>query len=95
MAAESEMNPQIVYGEDVMSRIQYTIEHADGLEKLHKAIISTLNKLLKQAVKSANASLRAIAKQSRIEGIAEPVPSKARNLRVCFGFASQPLRSSQ
>jgi uncharacterized 2Fe-2S/4Fe-4S cluster protein (DUF4445 family) len=53
LAAESEMNPQIVYGEDVMSRIQYTIENEDGLEKLHKAIISTLNKLLKQAVKSA------------------------------------------
>jgi uncharacterized 2Fe-2S/4Fe-4S cluster protein (DUF4445 family) len=49
LAAESEMNPQIVYGEDVMSRIQYTIEHPDGLEKLHKAIIGTLNKLLKQA----------------------------------------------
>ena len=54
LAAESEMNPQIVYGEDVMSRIQYTIEHADGLEKLHKAIIATLNKLLKQAAKTAN-----------------------------------------
>lgn len=54
LAAESEMNPQIVYGEDVMSRIQYTIEHPDGLEKLHKAIIATLNKLLKQAVKTAN-----------------------------------------
>ncbi len=53
LAAESEMNPQIVYGEDVMSRIQYTIEHPDGLEKLHKAIISTLNKLLKQAAHTA------------------------------------------
>src|SRR6266536_5748697 len=65
LAAESEMNPQIVYGEDVMSRIQYSIEHKDGLEKLHKAVIATLNKLLKQAVKSANMSLRAqTAKQS-------------------------------
>ena len=54
LAAESEMNPQIVYGEDVMSRIQYTIEHKDGLEKLHKAVIATLNKLLKQAAKAAN-----------------------------------------
>jgi uncharacterized 2Fe-2S/4Fe-4S cluster protein (DUF4445 family) len=53
LAAESEMNPQIVYGEDVMSRIQYSIEHPDGLEKLHKAIITTLNKLLKQAAKTA------------------------------------------
>ncbi|MCK6584904.1 MAG: DUF4445 domain-containing protein [Anaerolineales bacterium] len=70
LAAESEMNPQIVYGEDVMSRIQYTIEHPDGLEKLHKAIIATLNKLLKQAVKTANMSfpvgddVRAQTKQS-------------------------------
>jgi uncharacterized 2Fe-2S/4Fe-4S cluster protein (DUF4445 family) len=56
LAAESEMNPQIVYGEDVMSRIQYAIEHQDGLEKLHKAVIATLNKLLKQAVKTANES---------------------------------------
>lgn len=54
LAAESEMNPQIVYGEDVMSRIQYAIEYPDGLEKLHKAIISTLNNLLKQAAKTAN-----------------------------------------
>jgi uncharacterized 2Fe-2S/4Fe-4S cluster protein (DUF4445 family) len=54
LAAESEMNPQIVYGEDVMSRIQYAIEYPDGLEKLHKAIISTLNKLIGQAAKTAN-----------------------------------------
>lgn len=54
LAAESEMNPQIVYGEDVMSRIQYAIEYPDGLEKLHKAIISTLNKLIKQAAKTAD-----------------------------------------
>jgi uncharacterized 2Fe-2S/4Fe-4S cluster protein (DUF4445 family) len=53
LTVESEMNPQIVYGEDVMSRIQYAIEHKDGLEKLHKAIIATLNKLLKQAAKTA------------------------------------------
>jgi uncharacterized 2Fe-2S/4Fe-4S cluster protein (DUF4445 family) len=53
LAAESEMNPQIVYGEDVMSRIQYSIENKDGLEKLHKAIIATLNKLLEQAAQTA------------------------------------------
>ena len=51
LAAESEMNPQIVYGEDVMSRIQYSIEHGDGLEKMHKAVIGTLNKLIQQAVR--------------------------------------------
>ncbi len=60
LAAESEMNPQIVYGEDVMSRIQYTIEYPDGLEKLHKAIIATLNKLLKQAAKTAGIKMHEI-----------------------------------
>ncbi len=60
LAAESEMNPQIVYGEDVMSRIQYAIEYPDGLEKLHKAIISTLNKLLKQAAKEAKIKIEEI-----------------------------------
>ena len=54
LAAELEMNPQIVYGEDVMSRIQYTISEQDGLEKMHKAVIGTLNQLLKGAVKTAN-----------------------------------------
>lgn len=54
LAAESEMNPQIVYGEDVMSRIQYTISEPEGLEKLHQAVVGTLNQLFKQAVKTAN-----------------------------------------
>jgi uncharacterized 2Fe-2S/4Fe-4S cluster protein (DUF4445 family) len=70
LASESEMNPQIVYGEDVMSRIQYAIDQPDGLEKLHKAIISTLNKLLKQAVKSANMSLRGTKQSPTNEEIA-------------------------
>jgi uncharacterized 2Fe-2S/4Fe-4S cluster protein (DUF4445 family) len=53
LAAEAEMNPQIVYGEDIMSRIQYTISNEDGLETLHNAVIKTLNQMLKGAAKSA------------------------------------------
>ncbi|MBE7536549.1 MAG: DUF4445 domain-containing protein [Anaerolineales bacterium] len=86
LAAESEMNPQIVYGEDVMSRIQYSAEHSDGLEKLHKAIISTLNKLLKQAVRSANMSLRAEPQTantkrsfSELEIASDKEPARPRN----------------
>jgi uncharacterized 2Fe-2S/4Fe-4S cluster protein (DUF4445 family) len=41
------MNPQVVYGEDVMSRITYTMAHSDGLEKLHRSIINGLNQLIK------------------------------------------------
>ena len=53
VAAESEMNPQIVYGEDIMSRMQYTIGEPDGLATLHKAVIDALNKLLKRAARTA------------------------------------------
>ncbi len=56
LAAESEMNPQIVYGEDVMSRIQYTIVNEDGLEKLHEAVIKALNQLLQRAAAAAGIS---------------------------------------
>jgi uncharacterized 2Fe-2S/4Fe-4S cluster protein (DUF4445 family) len=60
LAAESEMNPQIVYGEDVMSRIQYTIANKDGLEKLHDAVINALNKLLHRAAAVAKISVEDI-----------------------------------
>jgi uncharacterized 2Fe-2S/4Fe-4S cluster protein (DUF4445 family) len=76
LAAESEMNPQIVYGEDVMSRIQYAISEPDGLEKLHKAIIQTLNKLLKKAVKTANKARQGVEspdEQVKLEDVLEVV----------------------
>jgi uncharacterized 2Fe-2S/4Fe-4S cluster protein (DUF4445 family) len=60
IAAESEMNPQIVYGEDVMSRIQYTIANADGLRTLHKAIIKALNRMLVRAARDAGITARDI-----------------------------------
>jgi uncharacterized 2Fe-2S/4Fe-4S cluster protein (DUF4445 family) len=49
VAADTLMNPQVAYGEDIMSRISYTIEHADGLETLNRSIVEALNTLLKRA----------------------------------------------
>jgi uncharacterized 2Fe-2S/4Fe-4S cluster protein (DUF4445 family) len=47
-ATESMMNPQISYGEDVMSRISYVVAHPeDGLERMHNLIIDGLNQLVK------------------------------------------------
>ncbi|HEX8992524.1 MAG TPA: ASKHA domain-containing protein [Anaerolineales bacterium] len=60
VAAESEMNPQIVYGEDVMSRIQYATANKEGQRTLHKAIIRLLNQLLGRAARSAGISTRDI-----------------------------------
>ncbi len=54
VAAESEMNPQIVYGEDIMSRMQYTIENPDGLSKLNEAVMEGLSRILKRAARHAH-----------------------------------------
>ncbi len=45
LATESCMNPQISYGEDLLSRVSYVMEHADGLATLHRAVIEALNGL--------------------------------------------------
>jgi uncharacterized 2Fe-2S/4Fe-4S cluster protein (DUF4445 family) len=57
LAVESAMNPQIAFGEDVMSRIQFSTTIHDGLLQLHKAVIKILNQLLLQA--AANAGIKA------------------------------------
>jgi len=49
VSTESMMNPQVPYGEDVMSRITYAMTNPDGLEKMQRAIIDGLNELLERA----------------------------------------------
>lgn len=46
VATESMMNPQVPYGEDVMSRITYAMTNDDGLERMQEAIVSGINELL-------------------------------------------------
>jgi uncharacterized 2Fe-2S/4Fe-4S cluster protein (DUF4445 family) len=53
LAVESAMNPQIAFGEDVMSRIQFSTAVEDGLQQLHKAVIKTLNQVLLRAAVTA------------------------------------------
>lgn len=60
LATEAMMNPQVAYGEDLMSRISYATENRDGLEKMHKAIVETLNKLAARAAKEAGLRARNI-----------------------------------
>lgn len=53
LATESAMNPQVRYGEDLMSRVSYAIQHTDGTEKMHQAILETLNRLIAKIAKEA------------------------------------------
>ena len=60
LATDSLMNPQVTYGEDLMSRVSYAMMHTDGLEKMHNAIIDTLNRLASSMARQANLRARDI-----------------------------------
>jgi len=49
----SMMNPQVVYGEDVMSRISFTMTNPNGLEILNGAIIDGLNGIAEEVAATA------------------------------------------
>src|SRR5512135_2117814 len=47
---ESMMNPQVPYGEDVMSRITYAMSNETGLKTMQDAIITGLNEVIEKVV---------------------------------------------
>ncbi len=49
LSTASRMNPQVPYGEDLMSRVSYAMMHDDGTERMHQAIIEGLNELIQDA----------------------------------------------
>lgn len=57
LATESMMNPQVRYGEDVMSRITYCMLNEEtGLKELQKTIIEGLNTIIENAARKAGFS---------------------------------------
>lgn len=52
VATETMMNPQVRYGEDLISRISYASD-PQGMSRLHHAIIKALNDLAKNAAEAA------------------------------------------
>ena len=53
VATESMMNPQVIYGEDVMSRITYNMTHEDGAEIMAAEIVKGLNTIAARAASAA------------------------------------------
>ncbi len=50
----SMMNPQVVYGEDVMSRISFTMTNPNGLEILNGAILDGINGIAEEVASAAS-----------------------------------------
>ena len=54
LSVESELNPQIRYGDDVVSRITYAMSNPAGTTSLQALIIDCLNNLIKRCCTSSN-----------------------------------------
>ena len=48
IAVASETNPQVTFGDDVISRIEHTRANPNGLQQLHHRIVDCLNRLIAQ-----------------------------------------------
>jgi len=64
LAKAGAMNPQIAYGEDVISRISYANENPDGAKTLQSRLVETLNNLLETLTKELN-----IKQDQIVEGV--------------------------
>jgi uncharacterized 2Fe-2S/4Fe-4S cluster protein (DUF4445 family) len=56
IGAESLMNPQVTYGDDVIARITYVMDYPDGMKKMRGAIIDCLNDLIRTVTVDAGLS---------------------------------------
>ncbi len=53
LAVASEINPQVRFGEDVISRIQYSRDHPDGTARLHEAVLQGCTQLVARLCEQA------------------------------------------
>lgn len=56
LATEATMNPQVRYGEDLMSRVSYSMVEPQGAVRLHRAAIQAVNDLAERATARAGLS---------------------------------------
>jgi uncharacterized 2Fe-2S/4Fe-4S cluster protein (DUF4445 family) len=60
LATADMMNPQTGYGEDIISRMSYAAEEADGLETLRSSIVRGIDTLARRAARQAGLRARSI-----------------------------------
>ncbi len=59
-AVSSSLNPQIEFGEDLMTRINYLIESERGRKKMHKKVIGGINNIIDNLIEEAGVKRREI-----------------------------------
>lgn len=56
LATEAMMNPQVRYGEDLISRVSYAMSAPQGVNRLNRAVLRALNDLASRAAEAAGVS---------------------------------------
>ena len=64
LSAVVKANPQIIYGDDVISRIGFAQKQKENLEILQRKIVNTLNEIIKENVQKAGVNINNIYKIS-------------------------------
>ncbi|MEE8504812.1 MAG: ASKHA domain-containing protein [Kiloniellales bacterium] len=60
LAAAGAMNPQIRFGEDLMSRVSYVMDNPASLDEMTKVVLATINKLAQETAAEAGIDPRLI-----------------------------------
>lgn len=79
---DSMMNPQIRYGEDVLSRITYGMNDDNGLAILHQTIIEGINTLVTRLSKAAGINVEQVAEMVLVFNTA--MHHIALNINPCY-----------
>ncbi len=69
VATASMMNPQVPYGEDVISRINYCLDNPEGRQQMSTAVVDGLNSLIEQALSEATAHTGGRIRPADIEDV--------------------------
>lgn len=102
LGSSSALNPLVYYGHDVMSRIKYSASRQDGLLRMHRELVSTVNLLIKvlssersvrleniyQIIGAGNTTMQHIFLNKEIKGIGE-YPYQAKTLDTCVTTARE------
>ena len=64
LAISSRMNPQAIYGDDVISRISFVKNSPEGLEKLHRRVVRVINEMIDELAERAKVERKDIHKMT-------------------------------
>ena len=57
LTTESDMNPQVAFGDDLIARLHYVIHHEGGLQELQRTVMTEVNDLAGKAAARAGATV--------------------------------------